>query len=93
MNQCASSQRVGENYCVEGNCENGFGVQRIEFIGPRDPEIDHGFVTYAEYRGEFKNGKNSGFGKFQKMLSSINGERYEGEFKMMSFMERENGKS
>ncbi|TGM02407.1 hypothetical protein [Leptospira jelokensis] len=64
-----------------GNCLDGYGIQRIEIIGPRKNEIDNGFITYAEYRGEFKNGMRTGFGKIEKMLSSIKGKIYEGEFK------------
>ncbi|TGM46659.1 hypothetical protein EHQ92_01680 [Leptospira biflexa] len=79
-NQCVSSPQVGERFCLNGNCQDGFGHQRIEFIAPRNQEIDNGFVTYAEYRGEFQNGMRSGIGKFEKMLSSIDGEKYEGEF-------------
>lgn len=71
--------------CVEGNCQNGYGVYNFgsaEYAGNWKNYQMHGQGTYKtnngiEYEGEFKNNSRTGYG----VLTTPSGYKWKGEWR------------
>ena len=88
---CVPLIGLGQDDCISGDCENGYGTElnkRIgsKYVGEFKDSYQHGFGTLIfdsgnKYKGEFKNGSPNGQGTY----TWPSGDKYVGEFKDTDF--------